>query len=167
MDKLWAPWRIKYIRTNPKKKSCLFCSIKKSKGDRRNLVVFRSKLCFVTLNLFPYNNGHLMISPYRHISSISDLTNEETLDLVKSASLMQKILDRVIKPQGYNIGINSGRVAGAGITGHLHIHLVPRWQGDTNFMPVFSQTKVVSQSLEELYSILDKAILKTKKALSH
>lgn len=134
----------------------------KSRADKKNLVVFRSRFCFVMLNLFPYNNGHLMISPLRHIRDISKLKDEEVLDLIKTVALMQKMLDKCIKPQGYNIGINNGRAAGAGIRGHLHIHIVPRWQGDVNFMPVISRTKVISQSLCELYNLLQKEITKTK-----
>ncbi len=103
-----------------------------------------------------------MVSPYRHISNVSDLNKEEMVDLFKAAALMEKILTKTIKSQGYNIGINSGKVAGAGILGHLHIHLVPRWQGDTNFMPIIAETKVISQSLQELYKILRKEIIKTK-----
>lgn len=162
MDKLWAPWRIKYITNTPKDKRCLFCKVKKMPDNQKNLVVFRSKLCFVILNIFPYNNGHLMISPYRHISNVSDLNKEEIVDLFKAVALMEKILTKTIKSQGYNIGINSGKVAGAGLAGHLHIHLVPRWQGDTNFMPIVAETKVISQSLQELYKLLRKEIIKTK-----
>lgn len=162
MDKLWAPWRINYITNNAKEKKCLFCKVKKARDNQKNLVVFRSKLCFVMLNLFPYNNGHLMVSPYRHISNVSDLNKEEMVDLFKAVALMEKILTKTIKSQGYNIGINSGKVAGAGLAGHLHIHLVPRWQGDTNFMPIVAETKVISQSLQELYKLLRKEIIKTK-----
>lgn len=168
MDKLWAPWRINYIRSDTKQRGCLFCRIKKTpaslrqqeKRDKKNLVIFRSRLCFVTINLFPYNNGHLMVSPYRHIKDIFDLNSEETSDLIKTLGAMKKILDKALRPQGYNIGMNIGKIAGSGIAGHLHIHIVPRWQGDINFMPVTGYTKVISQSLQELYKILRREALR-------
>lgn len=112
------------------------------------------------LNLYPYNNGHLLVAPQRHIRNLCQLKKQETLDLFSALNLSQKLLDRVLKPQGYNIGINLFRASGAGITGHLHIHLVPRWHGDTNFMPVLSKSKVISQSLDELYKQLKSAYAK-------
>lgn len=154
MDKLWAPWRIKYITAIKRQTQCLFCAVTKKRDDRKNLIIFRSKACFVMLNLYPYNNGHLMISPYRHIGNITGLTDGEMLDLMKTTALMKQVLDKTIKPHGYNIGINCGKVSGAGIAGHLHVHIVPRWQGDVNFMPVIGNTRVISQSLKELYAIL-------------
>ncbi|MDP1853870.1 MAG: HIT domain-containing protein [Candidatus Omnitrophota bacterium] len=160
MDKLWAPWRIKYITTLKKEKQCLFCAVIKKHDDRKNLIILRAKSCFVMLNLFPYNNGHLMISPYRHIDNIAGLNEDEMLDLMKTTALMKQVLDKTIKPHGYNIGINCGKAAGAGIAGHLHVHIVPRWQGDVNFMPVIGNTRVISQSLQQLYALLAKEIKK-------
>jgi ATP adenylyltransferase len=153
MDKLWAPWRIKYIKIK-KQKKCIFCL---SKGYKNRQLVFKTKYSLCILNIFPYNNGHLMISPIRHIKRLSELKDEELLDLMRSLSRAQGLLDKVLKPQGYNIGINISPVAGAGISGHLHIHIVPRWKGDTNFMPVVYDTKVVSQSLSELAKLLKNA----------
>ena len=151
MDKLWAPWRTKYIRVK-KQKGCIFCqSIKSPSG---NYVIFKSRLSISLLNIFPYNNGHAMISPVRHIRSLSQLKDAEILDLIKSVNQTKRLLNKVLKPDGYNIGVNESAVAGAGITGHLHIHIVPRWLGDTNFMPTLSGTKVISQSLDELYKRL-------------
>ncbi|HDZ77333.1 MAG TPA: HIT domain-containing protein [Candidatus Omnitrophica bacterium] len=171
MNKLWAPWRITYIKNHLKNKHCLFCRAKKiyslktdqKKYDRKNFVVFRSKLCFVMINLFPYNNGHLMVTPYRHVKNFSDLKDSEILDLIKTTSFMQTTLTKTLNSQGYNIGINLGKIAGAGIPGHMHIHIVPRWIGDTNFMPVISKTKVISQSLKSLYDALNSEIIKTQK----
>lgn len=154
MDKLWAPWRIKYIK-NKRQKKCIFCSSLENKKNSQ--LIFSTKFSMCMLNSFPYNNGHLMISPRRHISDIDNLSEDEAIDLFKSLKTAKKLLDKVLSPQGYNIGINLGRLAGAGITGHLHIHIVPRWSGDTNFMPVLSSTKIISQSLEELSELLKNA----------
>lgn len=154
MDKLWAPWRSKYI-TAKKQKGCIFCDHSKSK--QKNYVLFKTSHSICMLNLFPYNNGHLMVSPLRHLKDFSKLKEAEILDLFKSLSKAQNMLERVLKPGGYNLGVNISSIAGAGITGHLHIHIVPRWKGDTNFMPVLYDTKIISQSLDELYNQLKKA----------
>ncbi len=151
MDKLWAPWRMNYIRNSKKEKGCLFCRILKSKKDKNDLVVFRSKYATAMLNLYPYNNGHIMVSPKRHVASLELLNTQETIDLMGALNKAKRLLDKTLKPQGYNIGINIGRAAGAGIEGHLHIHIVPRWNGDTNFMPALFSTKIISQSLKELH----------------
>jgi ATP adenylyltransferase len=159
MDKLWAPWRIKYVAAK-KKKGCIFCAALKTK--RSSGIIFRNKHSFCILNIFPYNNGHLMVVPSRHIAGMDKLSAGEVLDLFKSVNSAQKILDKALKPDGYNLGINISRHAGAGITGHLHIHIVPRWQGDTNFMPVVHNTKIISQSLEELEKKLKAAYAGSK-----
>jgi ATP adenylyltransferase len=147
MDRIWAPWRIKYLLGKAKKK-CIFCdsSRKKSKSH----VIFKTKYSMSMLNIFPYNNGHIMISPLRHIKELSQLKEVELIDLFKTLNKAKLLLDRVLKPHGYNIGINISKAAGAGIPGHLHIHIVPRWRGDTNFMPVIYGARVISQSLDEL-----------------
>jgi ATP adenylyltransferase len=169
MDRLWAPWRIEYIKIK-KKKGCIFCKSIKSatkrggfanswgESKRKHYVVFKSRYSFVMLNIFPYNNGHLMICPLRHTGEISQLKDAEILDLFKALNNAKQMLDRALKPEGYNIGINISESAGAGITDHLHIHIVPRWKGDTNFMPVLYDAKVISQSLDELYKQLRKYI---------
>ncbi len=159
MNRLWAPWRIKYVAKIPKK-GCVFCKAYKEKRDRKNFLVLRSLHSFVMLNIFPYNNGHLLIIPNRHIAEPEELKKEEYEDLYKVVIRMLKILKRGLKPHGFNIGINLGLNAGAGIEKHLHIHIVPRWRGDTNFMPVISKTKVVSQGLKDLYLILKGIIQK-------
>ncbi len=154
MKKLWAPWRIKYIQS--KQKGCLFCRVKKSKDDSKNYIIKRSKFSFSILNIYPYNNGHIMIVPYRHVKDLNDLKKSELSDLMDLLKTTKKDIDKILKPQGYNIGLNIGKAAGAGIANHIHIHVVPRWTGDTNVMPVISDTKVISQSLDELYKKLKK-----------
>jgi ATP adenylyltransferase len=151
MDKLWAPWRIKYIQKK-KRKNCIFC--RAIKFSIRNYVISKSRYSFSMLNIFPYNNGHVMVSPIRHIRQFSQLKETEILDLFKTLNKTKKLLDKVLKPDGYNIGVNISKSAGAGETRHLHIHLLPRWIGDTNFMPTLANTKVISQSLGELYKRL-------------
>jgi ATP adenylyltransferase len=158
MNKLWAPWRVNYVRSK-KAKGCIFCLA--LKDPQSNYVVFNTKYSVCILNIFPYNNGHLMVSPLRHLADISRLKEEEALDLFKSVKKAKKMLDNVLRPQGYNIGINLNDVAGAGIKAHLHIHIVPRWRGDNNFMPVLGATKVISQSLKELYKQLKNECKKT------
>lgn len=154
MDRIWAPWRIHYISKARKQKGCLFCKVSRKKSDRKNLVVSRSKYSFSILNKYPYNNGHIMICPYRHIKDLGDFKNEEILDFFALADRAKKSLKKALNPDGFNLGINMGRVAGAGIAHHLHLHIVPRWKEDTNFMPVVFDTKIISQSLDELYEKL-------------
>lgn len=156
MDKLWAPWRINYVSGKNKPKGCIFCKAKTNSS--KDYVIFKSKLTIVMLNIYPYNNGHLLVAPLRHVRDISQLSPEEALDLFNCLNKAKALLQKVLQPQGYNIGLNLTRTAGAGITGHLHMHLVPRWIGDTNFMPVFSNTKIISQSLDELAKRLKNAI---------
>lgn len=157
MDKLWAPWRIHYIQGS-KAKGCIFCRAARSARDKKknHYIVLRDKYAFAMLNLYPYNNGHLMISPIRHVAHLESLTDRESAALFKMLTHAKLLLDKALKPHGYNIGINVGAVAGAGVAGHLHIHIVPRWNADTNFMPVCADTKIISQSLTELYTKLYK-----------
>ncbi|MCM8786980.1 MAG: HIT domain-containing protein [Candidatus Omnitrophica bacterium] len=157
MENIWAPWRINYV-TQKKFAKCIFCSSYKSQNDKKNFVLLRSNECFVMLNIFPYNNGHLMIAPNRHIAEFKELTKAEIIDIHQTSSKILSILEKALKPDGFNIGINIGRAAGAGIVSHLHIHIVPRWVGDTNFMPIISNTKVISQSLVDLYNLLKKEL---------
>lgn len=158
MNKLWAPWRVKYVQAK-KAKGCIFC--KALKYGAKSFVFLKSRHSIAMLNLFPYNNGHVMVSPKRHIGDIAGLKEVEVLDLFKTLNKARKVLDKVLKPHGYNVGINLGRSAGAGVASHLHIHIVPRWPGDTNFMPILFDTKVISQSLKELHKRLNDA--KSKK----
>ena len=162
MDRLWAPWRIKYIKAKRGKK-CIFCLAVKSK--KQNYVVLKTKHAISLLNIFPYNNGHMMVAPARHVRELSKLKEGEVLDLIRVLNDTKKLLDMVLKPHGYNIGINISDSAGAGIVGHLHIHLVPRWKSDTNFMPALYDTKIISQSLNELYKKLKHAKSKANTGL--
>lgn len=146
---LWAPWRKAYI-LGKKSKACFLCRIRRSKRDRTNYVVGRSTHSFAVLNLYPYNNGHVMATPNRHVKKLSQLSDDEQLDLFHLISRMMEQIEMKMKPHGINLGINFGRTAGAGLIGHLHIHIVPRWQGDTNFMPVTANTKVLSEALKSV-----------------
>jgi len=148
---LWAPWRIEYIQGLDERGECFICrNLQNPQDDDKNLVLWRSKCCIVVLNRFPYNNGHLLIAPVRHISDIDQVSDEEMLELTKLVRESKKALSLAIKPHGFNVGMNFGRCAGAGLPEHFHIHVVPRWDGDTNFMSVCSDTNVISQSLTEL-----------------
>lgn len=151
MDRLWAPWRSKFVR-GKKKRQCIFC-LKKGPVKEAG-VVKKSKFSFAMLNIYPYNNGHVMVSPYRHVKDLRELNDKELLDIMRLVQRMQGVLEKKLKPHGFNIGINTGTVAGAGYKDHIHIHIVPRWNGDTNFMPVTGSTKVLPQSLSELHKLL-------------
>ena len=152
MDRLWAPWRIKYV--SMKSRGCIFCKFGRARADQRKFVVERGETGFSVLNIFPYNNGHVMVAPFRHVAILEKLNAQEAAELFRLVISAKKKLDRCLNPDGYNIGLNLGRVAGAGFPGHLHIHIVPRWNGDTNFMPAVAGAKVISQSLNELYQKL-------------
>jgi len=158
MDKLWAPWRASYI-TRIKKtiKTCIFCHISGEKKDKTNFIVTRTQYAYAVLNIYPYNNGHILIVPNRHVCDLSTLKREEREGLFDLLEEIRLLVDKTMKPDGYNIGINLGKAAGAGVPKHLHIHLVPRWKGDVNFMLVTGNTKVISQSLKALYDQLVKA----------
>ena len=153
MKLIWAPWRIEYIRS-PKHDGCIFCDFPKENRDRERLILYSGEHAFVIMNNYPYNPGHVMIAPYRHVGKWEELTDEELLDMMKLSQLMIKALKRSMNPDGFNLGVNLGRVAGAGIEDHVHIHIVPRWNGDTNFMPVVADTKIIPESLEETYKEL-------------
>jgi ATP adenylyltransferase len=152
---LWAPWRIPYIRDIEKTDGCFLCyNHAHPEEDVENFVLWRTDRSVVVLNRFPYNNGHLLVAPARHIADLDDTTEEEMLDLLKLVREAQRALSIAINPQGYNVGLNFGRCAGAGLPGHMHIHIVPRWNGDTNFMPVCAEVKVISQSMRDLWQEL-------------
>ena len=162
MESLHAPWRIEYILA-PKQQhdQSLFTRIAQSSDDETNLVIARDRTCYAVLNRYPYNGGHLMVVPYKQSPDLNGLTDEELADLWKLARRCVAALAKLVKPDGFNIGINLGKAAGAGITEHLHIHVVPRWQGDTNFMPVIAQTSVVPQALSEMAAQLRAALAQT------
>lgn len=157
MKIMWAPWRIEYIRS-PKHDGCIFCDFPKENRDRERLILYRGEHCFIIMNNYPYNPGHVMIAPYRHVGKWEDLTDQELLEMMQLSQLVIKALKRTMNPHGFNMGVNLGRVAGAGIDDHVHLHIVPRWNGDTNFMPVIADTKVIPESLEEAYDELKAAI---------
>lgn len=152
MERLWAPWRMQYIN-NPEPPGCIFCD-KPKLDDREGLIVFRAGHGFLMLNAFPYNNGHLLAAPYQHTAEISELTPAARLELMDLVDTAIRLLRKMGSPDGFNVGVNLGRVAGAGIVDHIHLHIVPRWNGDTNFMPVLADTKVLPEALEDVWSKL-------------
>ena len=161
MDALWAPWRMEYILGENKKEKtgCIFCARLKRKQDRKDLILWRSKNAMVIMNRFPYNNGHLMVMPNRHIGELPKLKPGEVAEIHQLLSLALNAMNHELRPDGFNIGLNLGKVAGAGVAGHIHWHIVPRWNGDTNFMPVISETKVMPEHLQSLYQRLRRAFL--------
>ncbi len=164
MDKLWAPWRTDYITKIVKKpKGCVFCKMIKEKADKKNYIFIRKETCFAVLNLYPYNNGHVLLVTNRHVNDLSKLNREERNELFDLLEEVKILLEEILSPAGFNIGINLGRAAGAGFPGHLHVHIVPRWMGDVNFMPVTGQTKVISQSLKEVYKLLSRKLSDKRK----
>ncbi|MDD5066518.1 MAG: HIT domain-containing protein [bacterium] len=152
---LWAPWRIGYI-LQQKVTGCLFCHVVRKKKDRKNLVLERKKHCFVMLNKYPYNNGHIMIIPYVHRADLDRIEDKVLLEMMQAAREYGIRMKKRMRAEGFNIGINIGKIAGAGIAGHLHLHVVPRWSGDSNFMPVLGKTKVISESFESVYDKLSR-----------
>ena len=154
MEQLWAPWRMQYIKRADAAEGCIFCVFPAEQKDAENLIVLRGERAFVILNAFPYSNGHLMISPYRHTANLDDLEDAEMLELMTLTRRSVNLLKAAFKPDGFNIGVNMGRVAGAGIADHVHIHVVPRWNGDTNFMPVLGDVRVIPESLQAVHTRL-------------
>lgn len=165
MEHLHAPWRIGYILAPKTPRSgegeSLFSRIAQSADDVANHVLFRGKSCYALLNTYPYTGGHLMVVPYRQTADLNDLCDEEMLELMRVTRQCQNALSKVMKPEGFNIGVNLGRVAGAGIEEHLHIHVVPRWNGDTNFMPVLAGTSVLPEALADIAAKLRAALAQT------
>ena len=163
MDQLWAPWRLAYAaapKTEPaatgdSPEECFVCRGLADANDRKHLIVHRTAVSCVVLNRFPYNNGHLLVAPLAHIAKLEALPEDILLDLQLTLRKMIGILERTMKAEGFNVGLNLGKVAGAGLPGHLHWHIVPRWSGDTNFMPVLTDAKVIVQSLDSLYDLLE------------
>ncbi len=164
MERLHSPWRSKYIATfkdeKPRAGESLFTRIFREKKDKKNLVVVRKKHCFVMMNLYPYNSGHLMIVPNKQTAEMNNLSKEELNEIMQTSSEMIELLKKILNPHGFNFGANLGRVAGAGIDDHIHFHIVPRWNGDTNFMPVIGDVKVVSEEIKTTYRKLCKLIKK-------
>jgi ATP adenylyltransferase len=163
MERMWSPWRSKYIasfkkpvRPNRKGRS-LFTTALKAGADDRHLIVWRGVYCFVIMNRYPYNSGHLMVVPNRQVKSIQDLSADELSEIMQTVQHAIRVLDDVLHPQGYNFGANFGRVSGAGVDDHIHFHIVPRWNGDTNFMPILSDTKVISDDIQKTLKKLRKS----------
>jgi len=161
MERIWAPWRMEYINQD-KSGECIFCTLPKSGDDEKNFILFRGKCSFVIMNIFPYNNGHLMVSPYRHIACITTLSKEESLELTELTKNCIEILRALNTPDGFNVGFNLGKSAGAGYDEHVHNHIVPRWAGDTNFMPVLAETKVHPEHLQNSYKNLSPSFKKLR-----
>lgn len=159
MDVLWAPWRRKYVTMLSKQSECIFCKAARE-AHENNYVIYKSRLSIAMLNRYPYNNAHTMVAPIRHISSPELLSDEELLDLMKTVNIVISAIRLCYNPDGINIGANIGKAAGAGIEGHLHIHVVPRWYGDTNFMAVIAGTKVIPESLNDTWDKLTLCINK-------
>jgi ATP adenylyltransferase len=154
--RIWAPWRLAYVKDASKdnEEQCIFCAKPAAGDDVASLIVHRGERCFAMLNLFPYTNGHLMVAPYDHVGRIQDLPSETVAEMMSLAQRAMSRLEEVYDPHGYNVGFNQGRVAGAGVEHHIHLHVVPRWGGDTNFMPVIADTRVMPQTLEQSYEAL-------------
>ncbi|HEX9024035.1 MAG TPA: HIT domain-containing protein [Geobacteraceae bacterium] len=153
MKRVWAPWRMEYIANN-KEKGCIFCVSAESAADRERLILHRTARSIVMMNRYPYTNGHLMVAPLRHTADMNELSEEEMLDLFKALRLCRNVLQEIAAPQGFNVGINLGKAAGAGVDEHMHIHIVPRWNGDTNFMTVIADIRVMPENLMQSYDKL-------------
>jgi len=155
-EQLWAPWRLKYIENADKANGCIFCLFpaQPESEDAANLILYRGQHAFLILNAYPYSNGHLMVVPYRHTASFEEFTDAEMLEVMQLTRLSIRLLQDAFHPDGFNLGVNMGRVAGAGIADHLHWHVVPRWNGDTNFMPVLADVRVIPESLAVVYERL-------------
>lgn len=156
MKQLWSPWRMRYLSTF-KKNGCVFCHALQREDSPENLIVFRGERAFVILNAFPYTNGHLMVIPYKHVPDLADLEPEIRAEMIELVTKASQVLRKVYSPEGFNIGINMGEAAGAGIEEHIHIHIVPRWNGDTNFMTAVGQTRVLPEELSQTYQRVKEA----------
>ena len=153
---MWAPWRMSYVGADRAERNpgCVFCDLPAQEDDRAVYILHRGRLAYVIMNRYPYNNGHLMVVPYAHAPSLTDLPVEAAAEMVELTRRSQEVVQAAMRPQGFNVGMNQGRAAGAGIEEHLHLHLVPRWIGDTNFMPAIGDTRVMPQHLDETYELL-------------
>ncbi len=162
MENLWAPWRIEYILSK-KPAGCIFCDKPAENRDEENLILYRGRYHFIIMNAFPYNNGHMMVVPFRHTATLSAWAAEEQQEMMQLADLAVELLRKTMRPDGFNLGINMGIVGGAGVADHIHLHVVPRWNGDTNFMPVLSDTRVISEHLRATFGMLKKALAEMEK----
>ncbi len=158
MDYLWTPWRFQYVSNIDDAKGCPFCIADNAGNDAQRLVVYRGRLNFVILNLYPYTSGHLLVSPYSHISDLAHLSSDQLSEMMMLAQRCKRALEQSYRPDGYNIGMNLGRCAGAGVDQHIHLHVVPRWMGDSNFMTIAGETRVLPESLDVSYQKIKKSI---------
>jgi len=158
-ERIWAPWRLEYVKDASKdlEEKCIFCAKAAEDDDEASLIVHRGERCFVILNKYPYTNGHLMVAPYEHTGALQDLDPDAVTEMMGLVQQAMRVLEQTYSPHGYNVGFNQGRVAGAGVEHHIHMHVVPRWGGDTNFMPVLADTRVMPQTLEQSYEALASA----------
>ena len=153
MEHLWAPWRAKLFE-NSKYEGCIFCELPKTGDDEKTLILYRGETAFIIMNAYPYASGHLMVVPFRHVGRLAELTPEERTEIMELTAKCETTLTEVMNPEGFNVGFNLGRSAGAGVDKHLHCHIVPRWVGDTNFMPMLGETRVINEALEATYKKL-------------
>lgn len=151
MNHLWSPWRMKYIENNEKEDGCVFCIAHAKEDSAANLIAFRGERAFVILNLYPYTSGHLMVVPFEHAATLEELDSATRAEMMELTSQCMSVLRKTYRPQAFNMGANIGEAAGAGVPGHVHIHIVPRWGGDTNFMSALGETRVLPESLEDTY----------------
>ncbi len=160
MERMWRPWRMAYLRDieNRRDEACIFCSKPRAGDDAASLILHRGETCFIIMNLYPYNTGHVMVAPYRHVGKLEELEEGEAGEIMRLAALSIRAIRREMQPQGFNLGMNLGKVAGAGFDEHLHLHVVPRWEGDTNFMPVLGECKVMPESVEDNYARLRRGL---------
>jgi ATP adenylyltransferase len=164
MEQLWAPWRMSYIRGEDPgtQRACIFCLRDCGAEDCQRLVLCRGEHACILMNRYPYSNGHLLVAPFRHTADLADLNDQEALEMHRLLVLAKEVLKECVAPQGFNVGMNLGQVAGAGVADHLHMHIVPRWQGDTNFMPVFADVRIIPEHLEETYGRLAEAFARRR-----
>ena len=154
MDIIWTPWRYEYVKSVDDREGCIFCEKAQEKNDRENLIIYRGERCFAILNLFPYTTGHLMIAPYEHTGTIEEVDPDILTEMMVLAQRSMAAIREAFGSEGFNLGINISRVAGAGIKDHVHLHLVPRWAGDNNFMAVIAETRVLPRTLDEVWLAL-------------
>ncbi len=157
MDRLWTPWRYAYVSKTAPRGACIFCEKGRSGDDEENLVVYRAERNFILLNLYPYNNGHIMIAPFEHVATLEEAHEETALEMMRLVRAAEGVLRRVYRPKGINLGMNIGACAGAGVAGHIHMHMLPRWPGDVSFMTTVGETRVIPEDLATTYKKLSEA----------
>ena len=157
MDRLWTPWRFAYLTQSGPKSECIFCAKSAAQDDEANLIVYRGRECFVLLNLFPYNNGHVMIAPYAHVATLAEASDRALIEMTMLLRETEEHLRAIYQSPGFNLGMNIGESAGAGVAGHIHMHMLPRWQGDANFMTTVGETRILPEDLQTTWTKLRQA----------